>query len=59
MADRGRPLPYLLREQLKADKRAGATVREIAAERQLSKTTVSKWTRTKLVQDYSNGTQNR
>lgn len=42
MADRGRPIPFMLREQIKAD-RLQKTVRQIAAERAVSKTTVVKY----------------
>jgi hypothetical protein len=45
MAERGRPLRFLIREQLRADKRAGKTVRQIADAHNLSKTTVCKWTK--------------
>lgn len=45
MAQRGKPLPFQLRQQIKADKQAGATCREIAALRGVNRNTVSKWTR--------------
>jgi hypothetical protein len=42
MAQTGKPLPFALREQIKAD-RPYKTVRQIAAERAVSKTTVMKY----------------
>lgn len=42
MADRGKPIPFNLREQIKAD-RQQKTVRQVAAERAVSKTTVQKY----------------
>lgn len=42
MADRGKPISFALREQIKAD-RQEKTVRQIAAERAISKTTVVKY----------------
>lgn len=51
MAVRGKPLPFSLREQIREAKRSGETVRRIAALFGLSKTTVSKWTRNRLVQN--------
>jgi hypothetical protein len=46
MAERGKPIPFSLREQLKAD-RQEKTVRQVAAERELSKSTVVKYTKPK------------
>lgn len=42
MAERGKPIPFNLREQIKAD-RQEKTVRQIASERSVSKTTVVKY----------------
>jgi response regulator of citrate/malate metabolism len=42
MAERGKPIPFSLREQIKAD-RQEKTVRQIANERAISKTTVQKY----------------
>ncbi len=58
MADRGKPIPFALREQIKADKLQGATVRQIAAARGLNRNTVSKWTRS-LGQNYLTERENR
>jgi response regulator of citrate/malate metabolism len=59
MADRGRPLPFAVREQIKADRQQGATVRAVADARGVSKTTVQKYGRASLVQNDSHGTPNR
>lgn len=40
----GKLVPFNLREQLRADKAAGKTVRQIAEERDLNKETVVRWT---------------
>lgn len=42
MAERGKPIPFALKEAIKA-KRREATVRQLASELQLSKTTVQKY----------------
>lgn len=42
MADRGKPISFTLRQQIKAD-RQEKTVRQVAAERAVSKTTVVKY----------------
>lgn len=57
MADRGRPIPFSLKEEIKA-KRQEATVRQTANELNLSKTTVQKYG-SSLVQKDLRGTRNR
>jgi hypothetical protein len=42
MAERGKPISFSLREQIKADRQA-KTVRQVATERAVSKTTVVKY----------------
>jgi len=42
MAERGKPLPFQTREEIKA-RRASETVREVARQLQVSKTTVQKY----------------
>lgn len=44
----GKLVPFSVREQLKADKAAGKTVRQIAEEKNLNKDTVQKWLRTSV-----------
>lgn len=58
MAHRGRPIPFSLREQIKADRRDGHSVRAVAMYRNVSKTTVQKYG-SSLVQAASNGTSSR
>lgn len=50
----GKLVPFGVREQLKADKAAGKTVRQIAEEKNLNKDTVQKWLKPTSVQHSCN-----
>lgn len=58
MAERGKPLPFVLKQEIR-QRRADATVREVARELQVSKSTVQKYGNSSLVQGYSHGMKNR
>lgn len=59
MAERGKPLSFSIREQIKSARQQGATVRTAAQVAGVSKTTALKYGRSSLVQGYSNGTASR
>lgn len=56
MAERGKPLPFNVREQIKAARQQGATVRTAAQSVGVSKTTAQKYGRSSLVQSNGRGT---
>jgi response regulator of citrate/malate metabolism len=57
MAERGKPLPFAMKQEIQA-KRREATVRQLASELNLSKTTVQKYGSNRLVQNRSQGARN-
>jgi len=58
MAERGKPLPFGMKQEIR-QRRTDATVRAVARELQVSKSTVQKYGNRSLVQGYSNGMRNR
>ena len=58
MAERGKPLAFTLREQIKTARQQGATVRTAAQAAGVSKTTAHKYSRSSLVQGNGRGTPN-
>lgn len=55
MAQRGKPLPFALKQEIR-QRRAEKTVRTLASELRVSKTTVQKYSGGSLVQKPSRGT---
>jgi response regulator of citrate/malate metabolism len=58
MAERGKPLSFTVREQIKTARQQGATVRTAAQSAGVSKTTAQKYGRNSLVQSNGRGTPN-
>lgn len=58
MAERGKPLSFTVREQIKAARQQGATVRTAAQSAGVSKTTAHKYSRGSLVQTDRRGASN-
>lgn len=57
MAERGKPLSFNIREQIKTARQQGATVRTAAQAVGVSKTTAHKYGRNSLVQTNGRGTE--